>query len=248
LFEFCEFVRCIFFFRFAAVIMHIHRTMLMHCDDDISTLRDRYARLGTAAPSVSPTHSPRALLPVPGSMELGMFLARFRRSLQPSARRSIAAFLVSAVRELHEEQLDGGASASVAGAGEAAGGAPGSGLVHCAIQPNRFVLLKPMSDEWRLMVDAELTAPKGGELVADALDPRLHALRYQAPELVLGQVKVASYAQDVYSLGLVLFEVLAGAPLFQTDAEAVAAYREMARPEVRLTLPWPNSTFSRVVF
>jgi hypothetical protein len=71
-----------------------------------------------------------------------------------------------------------------------------TGPVHCAIQPNRFVLLKPMSDEWRLMVDLALLSPKDAPVKRDALDPRLHAQRYQAPELVVADAPLrAGYAQ-----------------------------------------------------
>jgi hypothetical protein len=43
---------------------------------------------------------------------------------------------------------------------------------------------------------------------------------------------VAGFAQDLFSLGLVLFEVLTGASLFATDAEALSTYRQLDKPEV----------------
>ena len=53
-----------------------------------------------------------------------------------------------------------------------------------------------MSDEWRLMVDLALLSPKDAPVKRDAVDPRLHAQRYQAPELVVADAPLrAGYAQ-----------------------------------------------------
>jgi serine/threonine protein kinase len=41
------------------------------------------------------------------------------------------------------------------------------------------------------------------------------------------------HPQDIFSLGLVLFEVLTGAPLFCSDAEAAAVYRDLSAPALR---------------
>ena len=42
-----------------------------------------------------------------------------------------------------------------------------------------------------------------------------------------------AHAQDIFSLGLVLFEVLTGSPLFCSDAEAAAVYRDLSAPALR---------------
>jgi hypothetical protein len=115
------------------------------------------------------------LLPAPRSMDLSTFLGRFKRTLQPSGRRAIAALLVAAVKELHEQSEDQSNTESYTDpAAELQQGS--CGPVHGAIQPSRFVLLKPMSDEWRLMVDTALTSQKDQPIKADALDPALHSL------------------------------------------------------------------------
>ena len=50
--------------------------------------------------------------------------------------------------------------------------------------------------------------------------------RHSPPELVLALQTIAHPAQDVFTLGLLFFEVLCGSPLFVSDTEALQAYRQ----------------------
>lgn len=98
--------------------------------------------------------------------------------------------------------------------------------------------------------------------------PKIGDPAYTAPELLLSpQIKTATPAADVYSLGAILYEMLAGKPAFDSNIrrddqirEAVTQHRgtlPVERPELehaglvkivdRAVTPNPNSRFSNVL-
>ena len=99
--------------------------------------------------------------------------------------------------------------------------------VHGMIQASRFLLINGLfSDDWRLLVPTRSVATLyTGQLIPPILlDTDVRPLRFQPPELVLQLELNANISQDVFSLGLVLFEILTGSQLFITDFDARNAY------------------------
>jgi serine/threonine protein kinase len=84
------------------------------------------------------------------------------------------------------------------------------GVVHCGIKPANLLLTRS-SGELRI-TDSRVARLVRGHRTARG---RLPDPRYAAPEVILGSAPLP--ATDVYGLGLVLYEVLTGAALVETD-------------------------------
>lgn len=101
-----------------------------------------------------------------------------------------------------------------------------AGLVHRDVKPSNVLVAADGSVR---------LAEFGLAMALDAPPKRLPALsgsiRYMAPEQVYG---TPSPKSDVYSLGVVFYELLSGRPPFETTPESVAARRTAPPPE----LPW----------
>jgi hypothetical protein len=122
----------------------------------------------------------------------------------------------------------------------------GEGIVHRDLKPDN-VLLRP--DGRPVLVDfgflAEWPAALGREsLAADALQAGTPL--YLAPELLRG--RMADARADLYSLGCVLYELLAGRPPFEGSAAEVcqAQLHAQARPLSELA-PWVPAKLEALV-
>jgi serine/threonine-protein kinase len=121
---------------------------------------------------------------------------------------------------------------------EALDAAHRAGLVHRDIKPANVLL----SGDGRVKV-ADFGIAKAAE-GADLTQPGLMVgtAKYVAPEQVEG--KAVDARTDIYSLGIVLYEMLCGRPPFEGDGEAAVALarlqREPLRPrQVRPSVPRP---------
>jgi hypothetical protein len=92
-----------------------------------------------------------------------------------------------------------------------------SGIVHRDVKPANIML----ADDGRVLVtDFGIAKAEGGGDLTDT-GSVLGTAKYVAPEQLRGDV--ADPRTDVYSLGAVLYEMLAGAPPFDSDTEAATA-------------------------
>jgi serine/threonine-protein kinase len=143
------------------------------------------------------------------------------------------------VRDLLDEkdQLDvGHAVAIVAEVADALEVAHKAGVVHRDIKPANILL----SADGRVLVADFGIAKAGDDLTAT--NTTLGTAKYLAPEQVEGAAVDAR--TDVYSLGVVLYELLCGRPPFSADTEAGTAlarlHQDPMRPrQVRAGIPKP---------
>ena len=113
----------------------------------------------------------------------------------------------------------------------------GEGIVHRDLKPENVVVRAPRAP---VLVDFGLMSAFGGELAREALDDAERmsgTLLYMAPEQAAGEL--ADARADLYALGCMLYEVLAGAPPFQaeTPAELLRCHlsREPEPPSARVS-------------
>ena len=104
------------------------------------------------------------------------------------------------------------------------------GLVHRDIKPANVLLRDEGSDVVRVKVAdfgiAKAAATAGGDLTASGTV--LGTPKYLAPEQVQG--KEPDARADLYSLGVVLFEMLAGRPPFQESTDMATALAQVQQP------------------
>jgi eukaryotic-like serine/threonine-protein kinase len=108
------------------------------------------------------------------------------------------------------------------------------GLVHRDVKPGHTMLTARGADQPLVrLIDAGIAA----RLPGDSLLPSFGTAAYAAPEIALG--KQASFRSDLYSLGCILYEMLAGAPPFvDSSVEAVlSAQCEAEPPPLDVELP-----------
>jgi serine/threonine protein kinase len=112
-----------------------------------------------------------------------------------------------------------------------------AGLTHGALRPENIFLATDL--EHRLQVrlqNPDLGRVINRSILSDkfSIDLALERIRYFAPEQFLGSP--ANVHSDVYSLGVVFYEMLAGAPPFEaaTATELIAMHRDQAPPDIKV--------------
>src|ERR1019366_9623675 len=104
------------------------------------------------------------------------------------------------------------------------------GLVHRDIKPANVLLRDEGADIVGVKVAdfgiAKAAATAGGDLTANGTV--LGTPKYLSPEQVEG--KEPDFRADLYSLGVVLFEMLAGRPPFQESTDMATALAHVQRP------------------
>ena len=122
------------------------------------------------------------------------------------------------------------ATAIVAQVADALAYAHAQGLVHRDIKPANVLLRDEGSDVVRVKVAdfgiAKAAATAGGDLTASGTV--LGTPKYLSPEQVQG--KEPDARADLYSLGVVLFEMLAGRPPFQESTDMATALAQVQQP------------------
>jgi serine/threonine protein kinase len=122
------------------------------------------------------------------------------------------------------------ATAIAAQVADALAYAHAQGLVHRDIKPANVLLRDEGSDVVRVKVAdfgiAKAAATAGGDLTASGTV--LGTPKYLAPEQVQG--KEPDARADLYSLGVVLFEMLAGRPPFQESTDMATALAQVQQP------------------
>jgi hypothetical protein len=112
-----------------------------------------------------------------------------------------------------------------------------AGLTHRAIRPENIVLQPDTNDGLLVKLQnidfggvAEHTTISNRFVIDSALD----ALRYYAPEQFAG--KAANIKTDIYSLGIILYEMLAGQPPFDAPkaADLIEKHRNNAPPDIKI--------------
>lgn len=101
------------------------------------------------------------------------------------------------------------------------------GLIHRDIKPDNLFYL---SDGTLKISDFGISAPIGKKEPGDAVEGTVY---YCAPEVLTG--KPASIANDIYSMGIVFYEILVGAPPFDG-----ASAEEIAMKQITKRFPEPS--------
>lgn len=139
------------------------------------------------------------------------------------------------------------AEAARIGAGvlAAVGAAHERGLVHRDIKPGNVLLPRRGGVKLADFGIAKAIAETAGDLTTPG--DVMGTPKYLAPEQVAG--KPTEPASDLYSLGVVLYECLTGAPLFTGDSPvAVAmAHQQRAVPPLRRAAPEVPAELARIV-
>ena len=122
------------------------------------------------------------------------------------------------------------------------------GIVHRDLKPGN-VMLGDFGEvyvlDWGL---AKVLAEPGDDVVTDVVSPAtmtqsgsmLGTLGYMAPEQLDEQVGAITPASDVYALGAILFELLAGAPLLSASSTTEMVHRTLHGVDARASVRAPH--------
>ncbi|MFN7963049.1 MAG: serine/threonine-protein kinase [Thermoanaerobaculia bacterium] len=116
------------------------------------------------------------------------------------------------------------------------------GLVHRDLKPENILVERTAEGRWRPKVVDFGLAEQVAEPSLDATGAFSGTPGYQAPEQVRGEQARISAATDVWALGAILYELLAGAPPFQARSRAEARRQLLFEPPVGLRSLAPQAS------
>src|SRR3954451_9239655 len=138
-----------------------------------------------------------------------------------------------------EGRLDGRRTVGILGqVASAVDAAPSTGLMHRDIKPGS-VMIAAGQPEHCFLTDFGLSkSPSADAIALTAQGEVVGTIDYTAPELVLG--KDADSRLDVYSLGCLFYECLAGQPPFPKERDVEVLYAHIQDPPPRVSAVRPD--------
>jgi serine/threonine-protein kinase len=109
-----------------------------------------------------------------------------------------------------------------------------TGYIHCDIKPANILLCNPNNLDKETpeikIIDFGLakTITGNGFYIEDNKTP--FNILYSAPELILNKQNLADIRSDIYSLGLLFYEMLSGKPAFNADHPAKIIKQQLSSP------------------
>ena len=113
--------------------------------------------------------------------------------------------------------------------------AHGKGIVHRDIKPSNIIIVKEESGERAIIVDFGLSRilNDSGQQSSTQTGAILGSSTYMSPEQCKGSA--ADIRSDIYSLGCLMFEALAGSPPFSGNSQMEVMYKHLNEPVTSLS-------------
>ena len=121
---------------------------------------------------------------------------------------------------------------------EALDAAHAAGLVHRDIKPSNALLGTASGREHVYLCDFGLSKETTGDTTLSGTGALVGTVKYMAPEVI--RTGIAGPSADIYSLGCLLFECLAGRAPFPGPTEAAVIYGHLEEPPPRVTEARPS--------